>query len=565
MRRLLIHLLLSGAVFLGYGLCAIGSPLRPTTWSATDALGRRVPLSSDVKPLRHDRFVAVMYEPWLVGINWPLHDNTKILAQHPPRWGGLHAFHFWGEPEMGYYLSDDRWVIRKQMAMLHVAGVDAIFIDVTNAFIYEPQVNAVLETIEQMRAQGNPTPSVAFFLNSAHAQTARKLFDAFYRSRLNSSIWFRWQGKPLILCDPTGVDADIAQYFTFRKTWGLRRPSEANEWSFIQLTPQAWGWSVPGVPEQICASPAQQETYINLPTGHGRSYHNGRQPPPDQWDGWGRNFQEQLDRALEVDPQLVFISSWNEWIAQRFEDANGNTLFVDLYNEEFSRDVEPMRGGQTDNCYMQMVSFIRQYKGAEPQEPYSAPRTITVDGRTGDWTGVTPVYRDFIGDTTHRDHPGWGKEAGSGLHYRNETGRNDIVSVQVTHDRNAVYFLCRTAQPVSAPPSPWWMTLLIDTDRNPKTGWHGYDVVINHPVLDSRRTTVKQWRNGRWEYCGAATYARKGDVLEVGVPRALLGQRGQAPSFDFKWSDNCRLDGDTTAFALDGDAAPDRRFNYRYR
>ncbi len=549
-------------------ICAFpcfGSPLQPTTWSAVDALERAVPLAHQVQPLRSDRFVAVMYEPWLTGLNWPLYDNTKILSQHPPQWGGLHAFHFACEPEMGYYLSDDRWVIRKQMAMLHVAGVDAIFIDVTNAIIYEPQVNAVLETIEQMRRLGNPTPSVAFFLNSAHVQTARKVFDTYYRSRLNSPVWFRWQGRPLILCDPAGVDADIAQYFTFRKTWGLRKPSEANEWSFIQLTPQGWGWSVPGVPEQICASPAQQETYINLPTGHGRSYHNGRQPPPDQWDGWGRNFQEQLDRALEVDPEIVYISSWNEWIAQRFEDEQKNVLFVDAYNEEFSRDVEPMRRGQTDNCYMQMVSFIRKYKGAQPAQRHSAPRTVTVDGRVADWTGVTPVYRDFIGDTAHRDHPGWGHGAGSGLWYRNNTGRNDIVTVQVTHDSRSVYFLCRTAQPLTAPPAPWWMTLLIDTDRNPKTGWHGYDVVINHPVLDSRRTTVKQWRNGRWEYMGAVTYARTGDVLEVGVPRAWLGTGGQSPAFDFKWSDNCRLDGDTTAFALDGDAAPDRRFNYRYR
>ena len=34
--------------------------------------------------------------------------------------------------------------------------------------------------------------------------------------------------------------------------------------------------------------------------------------------------------------------------------------------------------------------------------------------------------------------------------------------------------------------------------------------------------------------------------------------------FDFKWADHPRNRKDSTAFFLDGDAAPDRRFNYRF-
>lgn len=33
---------------------------------------------------------------------------------------------------------------------------------------------------------------------------------------------------------------------------------------------------------------------------------------------YGYNFQEQFDRALNIDPDMLFITGWNEWIAGRF-------------------------------------------------------------------------------------------------------------------------------------------------------------------------------------------------------------------------------------------------------
>ena len=40
--------------------------------------------------------------------------------------------------------------------------------------------------------------------------------------------------------------------------------------------------------------------------------------------------------------------------------------FVDQYNAEFNRTIAPMKGGWTDNYYMQMAENIRRYKGARP-------------------------------------------------------------------------------------------------------------------------------------------------------------------------------------------------------
>ena len=47
--------------------------------------------------------------------------------------------------------------------------------------------------------------------------------------------------------------------------------------------------------------------------------------------------------------------------------------------------------------------------------------------------------------------------------------------------------------------------------------------------------------------------------IEVAVPRSLLNANG----FDFKWADNSIQEGEWTDFTLNGDVAPNDRFNYR--
>ena len=88
------------------------APLAGVPWPATDALGRNLPLSSEVGPLRKDRWVGIFYFLW--------HDNPagqnprgdgpydigKILQADPdarskpesPLWGPVGMYHYWGEP-----------------------------------------------------------------------------------------------------------------------------------------------------------------------------------------------------------------------------------------------------------------------------------------------------------------------------------------------------------------------------------------------------------------------------------------------------------------------------------
>ena len=60
--------------------------------------------------------------------------------------------------------------------MLTNAGVDVLIFDVTNA----PQYANVLDTAEQMRREGSPTPQFMFITYSSTGPVANSLYDAIY-------------------------------------------------------------------------------------------------------------------------------------------------------------------------------------------------------------------------------------------------------------------------------------------------------------------------------------------------------------------------------------------------
>ena len=235
---------------------------------------------------------------------------------------------------------------------------------------------------------------------------------------------------------------------------------------------------------------------------------------------------------------------------------------MDTYSQEFSCDIEPMKGGHTDNYYYQMIAGIRRYKGVRSPDSASKPKTIAIDGAFDDWTSVSPEFRDVIGDTEPRNSTGWGS-AGT---YVNTTGRNDIVRLKVARDPKYLYFYAETKAKLTSPKDKNWMLIFVDADCNPATGWNGYDYLINRPVIDSKTTTLSKWAgNDGWKRAATVSYRAAGNRLELRVPRAALGLVGKPVAIDFHCADNIVSLDDIIQFSLAGDSAPDRRFNYRYR
>jgi len=363
----------------------------------------------------------------------------------------------------------------------------------------------------------------------------------------------------------------IHDFFTYRTPiapYDVTNPAPGG-WTWLQNYPQAVQTSPTGVKEQISVGVAQNynsTTHLapmSFPGAYGRSYHDGKTDTGTDAVRHGYNISEQWRRAFEVDPPFIFVTGWNEWTAGFYDKWAGYeappAIFVDEFNEENSRDIEPMKGGHGDDYYYQLVAKVRQYKGVRPLPPIS-PRPITIDGKFEDWTEVAPEYRDAIGDTAHRNAPGFGK-AGP---YRNDSGRNDIVAAKVSFDTNYVYFYVRTRDDLTPATDPDWMLLYINSDSDYKTGWLGYDFVINRQV-GSTTTSLERNIGGRYEWRKTADikFAARGNQMEIAVPLAALGTPRFPARIDFKWADHCFKTGDWTDFTLNGDAAPDDRFNYR--
>ena len=261
----------------------------------------------------------------------------------------------------------------------------------------------------------------------------------------------------VIFVDDT--DDKIRRFFTFRKPQPdyFKGPTGPEQWGWLEVYPQHAFFKTPGVAEEVAVGVAQNAADGKLsvftnPRAHGRSFHDGSEPGLEGRDPSGRNFAEQWRGALKIDPTFVFITNWNEWIAGRFSPANmplhgtGPVTFVDEFDAEFSRDIEPMKGGHGDNYYYQMIANIRRFKGVREIAPVQS-RSITIDGRFDDWATVTPDFRDTVGDPVHRDHRGWGKS----LHYVNASGRNDIVAAKVSIDDKAISFYVRSREKIDEP------------------------------------------------------------------------------------------------------------------
>lgn len=167
---------------------------RSDTWVATDALDRRVPDFSEVGPPRKDRYVGIFYFLWLdAHVQGGPYDVTKILAADRsamqngamPPWGPMHAPHHWGESLLGYYRTDDEYVLRKHAQMLSDAGVDMVVFDVTNQITYAREYRTLLRAWSHVRSQGGKTPQIAFLCPFGEpAKVARELYRDLYRPGL---------------------------------------------------------------------------------------------------------------------------------------------------------------------------------------------------------------------------------------------------------------------------------------------------------------------------------------------------------------------------------------------
>ena len=553
--------------------------------AGSDELGRLLPLHDEVGDMKKNRNVGIFYFLWQGDVasktserKW---DLSKIIPSHPEvledgdheNWGSRERgrYYFWGEPIYGYYRGDDYWVHLRNMQLLTEAQVDFLVIDATNALIYEEQSKALMKAIRTLQKQGLNPPKMVYYTNTASGKSMQMIYDTYYRHGAPTrypETWFYLDGKPLIVGRTKEAEGSNYQsFFTFRESQWPNEPNQENGWPWIDFVrPQHVYSNLNGEREIINVSVSQHpnpaagmggSAFYGNNDNWGRSFRNGQMGNPETDMLRGYNFQEQWDHALKQDPPFVFITGWNEWIAGRWNSLDGNpehSYFVDQADPEYSRDIEPtMTAGLKDNYYMQMVANIRRYKGMNSVPLANKKKTMHI---FEDWEEVKPVYKDYQGDTEKRDHPG--AVISPTNHYVNTTGRNDFATFKVARDKDEIFFLAETVNAIIIENDQQWMRLYLNSDRDYYTGWNGYDLRINGGK------DLQRYSDGRWETIATVTVKTEGKRLMYSVPLSWLSAGKDGLNFEFKWSDNMQEE-DPMDWYLNGDVAPEGRFNYVYK
>lgn len=549
------------------------------TWVCDDELGRTVETSDNGLALPKDNSnIGMFYYVWHGQHGSEVKDITKILQANPnnPSWGDVGQFHWGGEPAIGYYKGGDKYVIAKHMQMLMDAGVDFYYFDVTNAFTYDDQVQAVMDEIDRREALGLKWPKLVFATHSACTNTVSRLYEKWYKYPKYNKYWFFWEGKPLILVNEgeyKNWTSDIKDHFTARYSWAWE--TGENRWPWLANYPQQVGYKTVNkqkINEQIIISTAQHP-YSKI----GKSFHNGVQPAYDNYGLCketpnGLFFAEQWSQAHKMHPPVLMITQWNEWMAQRFIINNegelgnirpgatakiGETYFVDVYNQEFNRDIEPSKEPLIrDNYYMQLIDNTRKYKGVRAIPVPNMSKTIDINSSFDQWNDITPEFKDEPGDTKYTNDAATSKRQS-----------NDIVSAKVTKDNNNLYFYVKTQgdiSAISASADQYWMTLLINNDCNYKNGWSGYNYMVandgSQMKLYSYDTSAKAWKA-----VSNVPFVVSGKEMMLTLPKSSVALT-EDRDFDFKWIDNInKSTTDILDFISFGDCAPNNRFNYRYK
>ena len=544
---------------------------------ATDRLKRELPTRNETGGRKPGRKVGMFYFLWCGdcgNIDLRPLDITKLLSADPKagyrpdaeEWGKYSVMHHWGEPMFGYYYSRDEWVMRRHVEMLTYADIDFLVFDTTNAVIYENTAKMMLRLLSEYRAMGFNTPTAMFYTNTASGKTVQQIYDAIYKPGYMPDSWFCEDGKPVIIANALECSPETREFFNIKMSQWPNEATKQGGWPWMDFErPQRVFENLKGEPEIINVSVAQHpqihfgdSAMYGETANCGRSFHNGANDLSDRAWEHGYNFQEQWDRALETAPPYVFVTGWNEWIAGRWGGTESRPLsFVDCCDLEFSRDIEPMKGGYSDNYYLQLIANVRRYKGTD-----ALPEA-----------GEAAEYRNFPKGCHERNCEGYSTV------YKDGSGRNAFTKLSVSQDRETLYFTAETLEDIV----PYdfqsaWMELYLNVknvSRPEKTlapAWEGYNFIANTYQFSGRRTALSRCVQATstkepdtFKPCAILDYAFEGRKLTLTVPKAALGlDAGDRYQIRFKWMDSRRPVNSAEDFYTSGDAAPIGRLNYVY-
>ncbi len=567
---------------------------------AKDAFGRK---ADEVSGYKKDRYVGLFYFTWLgfSGTN-KVFDVTKILRDNPEAlWSTdsnniispVNSNHFFNEPLYGYYNSADPWVIRKHIELFIAADIDFLALDFTNAIVYEKVLNVLLETLEEYRLAGFKVPQLTFFTNTQSGKVVGKLYEMMYSKNLYPELWFYGPyDKPLMIAWENELPQEQQDFFHIRPPQWPEADFVADGFPYVEkVRPQrvytdlvsvsvaqhfggAFSWSLNGPHGKISESWGRGYTSNNKVNGNTDNIERGA------------NFQEQWDYAISVDPKIIFVTGFNEWIACKFvnkdkaqhEFYGDEPYWVDTFNTEFSRDVEMTKSrgyvkdengktieeGYGDNFYLQLIRNVRKYKGiASDKTVKTKTNTINIYGNGSEWDSVDNVYLNTAVKKTERNYIGFSDRT----RYTQEAPDNFIKNIKVTHDKNNLYFRIETDTDITAHEQGKtnWMNLFIGVEGKDSDPFESYHYVINRSPSSDTKTSLEVSKGGYdFDRLQDIDYSLQGNTIQFSVPRKALGLKRNF-SIYFKAADSIEKESDIMDYYVSGCSVPMGRMSFSYK
>ncbi len=548
---------------------------------------------------KENREVGIFYFLWLGNPHFQdIYDVSEIIKEHGKNKvfyedtavSPLNQPHWWGQPLFGYYSSGDEWVIRKHMEMLTTAGVDFLMFDTTNAVTYDAVARRILKVVTELREEGWDAPQISYMTHTYSIDTVGALYENIYKKFPEyEEAWYKVDGKPLIVAYTTEA-ADIEASGDTRNGQAYRPGDMSQElldffhirdprWPSDPVTENGWpytDWALPPAVNGDMMS-VSVATHPRPPFSYGLI--------KEDWPNYGRGFDVEAMKNIEADAlkgtffdyeweavyanedklRFVFITGWNEWVAWKLDmEGYDGYILVDNADLQYSRDIEPMKGGYEDAYYIQMMSHIRRYKyeplGGDTVD--TVKKTIDVSGPLSQWDDVNAIYRRVGQDDGKRGKYGASKT----VDYACDPVKNNIVEVKVTSDAENLYFLIKTTEDIVevTDGNSNRMNLFIGTGAPAMNkGWESYEYVVNRTRSGSTAKIEKLNADYSGTAVGEATFSVQGNLLQISVPRAAVGL-ADGGNLYFKVADGVESPEEIMSYYGSGRSLPLGRLSYLY-
>jgi hypothetical protein len=303
----------------------------------------------------------------------PTPPEERLVGLAYTNWHGTGPWQgVWGEPELGFYSSLDRDVIRKHAEWIADAGVDFVWVDWSNNVSYVPgsKPESAWERIEQSTAimfeeyaKLDKRPKISIFIGVTGApesvsdgrlhRKADQVYEMYVANPKCRPLVQDYLGKPLLViytdtpCPWQGGPPDWDDdRFTVRWMTGfiteqpnLRTEDRVSKHGY-------WSWEDRG-PQTVTIHDGHAESMVVV-----ASWRKQGEPGTDRYvaPGLRRNgktFRDQWARARAFGPHIVTVVSWNEWVlgeqpsAENSKDLEPSKefghMYLDLLAEEIAK------------------------------------------------------------------------------------------------------------------------------------------------------------------------------------------------------------------------------------